>query len=98
MGFRVGDKLSLAILGLCCGGTFIGLALTSIAKHNGQTGPPEKPDWPWLQDAEAKFEQRMAQLNAGSTGGTAGGAGGGGNSSGGGSSSSSGGDGGSGAS
>ena len=61
--FKVGDRVSLAILGLCCGGTFIGLTLTSVAKRQGQTGPPEKTDWPWLKDAEASFEQRLGQLN-----------------------------------
>lgn len=63
-GFRVGDRLSLAILGLCCGGTFIGLALTSIAKKAGQTGPPPKPDWPWLEDKQAPFEDRLQRLDA----------------------------------
>lgn len=63
-GFRVGDRLSLAILGLCCGGTFIGLALTSVAKKAGQTGPPEKPDWPWLAESQAPFEDRLQRLDA----------------------------------
>jgi uncharacterized membrane protein YgcG len=79
---KVGDRLSLLILGLCCGGTFIGLALTSIAKKQGQTGPPPKPDWPWLKDTEASFERRLGQLGEGATpggsdGGSSSGGGGG---------------------
>lgn len=66
--FRVSDGLSLAILGLCCGGTFIGLALTSVAKKAGQTGPPPKPDWPWLQDTQAPFEERLQRLDAAQAG------------------------------
>jgi hypothetical protein len=61
--FRVGDRLSLMIMGLCCGGTFIALTLASVAKRHGQTGPPPKPDFPWLKDTESAFEQRMGQLN-----------------------------------
>jgi hypothetical protein len=86
--FRVGDRLSLVILGLACGGTFIGLALTSIAKRNGQTGPPPKPDFPWLQSGEAaQFEARLSSLSSslpgGGDGGTGSGGGGGGESGGG---------------
>lgn len=62
---KVGDRLSLAILGLCCGGTFIALSLTSIAKKQGQTGPPAKPDWPWLKETEASFEQRLGRVGEG---------------------------------
>lgn len=64
MGFRVGDRLSLAILGLCCGGTFIALTLTSIAKRAGQTGPPEKPDWPWHKETQLTFEERLRAMDA----------------------------------
>lgn len=59
---KVGDTLSMAILGLCCGGTFIALALTSVAKKQGLTGPPEKPDYPWLKEAEASVEGRLKRL------------------------------------
>jgi len=65
---KVGDRLSLAILGLCCGGTFIALALTSVAKKAGQTGPPEKPEWPWLQTAESSFEERLKRMDIGGVG------------------------------
>lgn len=69
-GFRVGDRLSLAILGLCCGGTFIALALTSVAKRLGQTGPPDKPDFPWLKASESQFEDRLKGLTIGGGSGT----------------------------
>ncbi|KAL4436530.1 hypothetical protein ABPG75_003669 [Micractinium tetrahymenae] len=65
---KVGDTLSLVILGLCCGGTFIGLALTSVAKKAGQTGPPEKPDWPWLKAASTSFEERLKSLDGAAPG------------------------------
>lgn len=61
---KVGDTLSLVILGLCCGGTFIGLALTSVAKKAGVTGPPEKPDFPWLRAANTSFEERLKGLDS----------------------------------
>ena len=69
---KVPDRLALAILGLCAGGTFIGLALTSIAKKAGQTGPPPKPDFPWLQQqhqhAEGSLESRLKQFEQSSIG------------------------------
>lgn len=76
---KVGDTLSLVILGLCCGGTFIGLALTSVAKKAGITGPPEKPDWPWLQATNSSFEERLKGLDGAlpaASGGSSAGAGG----------------------
>ena len=60
---KVGDRLALAILGLCAGGTFIALSLTSIAKKTGQTGPPPKPDMPWLKDKQAGWEERLKALD-----------------------------------
>ena len=69
---KVGDRLSLAILGLCCGSTFIALALTSVAKRQGMTGPPAKPDFPWLKPGggggsggEASFDERLKALDGG---------------------------------
>lgn len=73
---KVGDRLSMAILGLCAGGTFIALALTSVAKKAGTLGPPPKPEWPWLQTANSSFDDRLKQLNvapAGSSGSSSGG-------------------------
>ena len=75
-GWRVGDRLSLAILGLCCGGTFIALTLTSVAKRQGQTGPPPKPDYPWLHKGGGSsgsggplsFDERLRQLDSGGGG------------------------------
>jgi hypothetical protein len=70
---KVGDRLSLAILGLCCGSTFIALALTSVAKRQGMTGPPAKPDFPWLKPGggsgsggDASFDERLKALDSGS--------------------------------
>lgn len=60
---KVGDRLALAILGLCAGGTFIALSLTSIAKKAGKTGPPPKPDMPWLKDTQAGWEERLKKLD-----------------------------------
>lgn len=60
---KVGDTLSLVIMGLCCGGTFIALALTSVAKKAGMTGPPQKPDWPWLKAGDASFDERLKGLD-----------------------------------
>lgn len=60
---KVGDRLSLAILGLCCGGTFVALSLTSIAKKAKMTGPPDKPDMPWLRDTERAFEERLRAMD-----------------------------------
>lgn len=60
---KVGDRLALAILGLCAGGTFIALSLTSIAKKAGKTGPPPKPDMPWLKDKQAGWEERLKALD-----------------------------------
>ena len=65
---KVGDRLSLAIMGLICGGTFIALALTSIAKKQNLTGPPPKPDFPWLKASEAAFEERMRRMDGGGGG------------------------------
>ena len=70
---KVGDRLSLAILGLCCGSTFIALALTSVAKRQGMTWPPAKPDFPWLKPGgggscggDASFDERLKALDSGS--------------------------------
>ncbi len=60
---KVGDRLALAILGLCAGGTFIALSLTSIAKKAGKTGPPPKPDMPWLKEKQAGWEERLKGLD-----------------------------------
>ena len=60
---KVGDRLALAILGLCAGGTFVALSLTSIAKKAGKTGPPPKPDMPWLQERQAGWEERLKALD-----------------------------------
>lgn len=62
---KVGDTLSLVILGLCCGGTFVGLSLTSIAKKAKMTGAPDKPDMPWLRATEEAFEARLRALDNG---------------------------------
>lgn len=61
---KIGDSLSMLVLGLCCGGTFIGLTLTSIAKKAGQAGPPAKPDFPWLKGVEQSFEEKLKALDA----------------------------------
>ena len=60
---KVGDRLALAILGLCAGGTFIALSLTSIAKKAGKTGPPPKPDMPWLKEQQAGWEERLKAMD-----------------------------------
>ncbi len=61
---KVGDRASMAVMGLLCCGTFVALALTSVAKKASLTGPPQQAQQ--MQRAaefQKHFEEQLRQLD-----------------------------------
>ena len=69
MAGRIGDRVSFAIMGIVCCGTFVALALTSVAKKANLTGPPSKQAQQQQQpqvdskDFQKHFEEQLRQLD-----------------------------------
>lgn len=67
MAGRIGDRVSFAVMGIVCCGTFLALALTSVAKKANLTGPPPKQGQQQQQvdskDFQKHFEEQLRQLD-----------------------------------
>lgn len=62
----MGDRASMAILGLVCVGTFAALLLTSAAKRANLTGPPAKEERPQAAaDFQRHLEEQLRSLDTG---------------------------------